>query len=160
MAKSIYEILDDLTTNTSVPGHGKEVEHSLPRNLFPTAQQFENEDELLAWAQQNGIIHAVLQKGIQKFLIECRAVFKFCKKDDTWSIEYGQKNVDAMEWKITERPNQSGGKAAAQTRLEAGIEMARAMKKAKLAEKTILAALVPVYGEDGATAILAAITEK
>ena len=39
MAQSIFEILDTLKTTTSVPGHGAEVPHTLPRHLFPTSEQ-------------------------------------------------------------------------------------------------------------------------
>ena len=51
MAKSIFEILADLTTETSVPEMGKTIEHTIPRSLFPTAEEFENENKLLAWAE-------------------------------------------------------------------------------------------------------------
>lgn len=158
MAKSIYEILNDLTTTTSVPKFGEAIEHTIPRELLPTAEQFESEADLLEWSADQGITHAVLQKGIQKFLIEIRATFKACKKDDVWSESYGQANVDKMEWTITKRPNQSNDKAKLlQAKLEAGIEMAQAMKSANLADKTILASLTPVYGEDGAQSIMDAL---
>lgn len=159
MAKSIYEILDDLKTTTSVPDYGTEIPHTIPRELLPTAEQFEDEQALLDWARETGNLHAVLQKGIQKFLIEIRATFKSCKKKDTWSEEYGQKNVNAMEWTITNRPNQSGNKAALAAKLQAGIEIAQAMKKSGLADKTVLASLIPVYGEDGAQNIMAILAE-
>lgn len=106
MSKSIYTILDDLTTTTSVPDFGTEIKHTIPRELLPTAKEFENEEQLLEWCEVSGCLHSCLQKGIQKFLIEIRATFKGCKKADTWTEEYGQKNVDAMEWSITGRPNQ------------------------------------------------------
>lgn len=104
MAKSIFEILDTLATETSVPVTGKTIEHTLPRAIFPTAEQFENPEKLLAWSNEKGFTHALIQAGLQKGLIDCRASFKACKKDDTWSVEYGQKNVDKMTWTITERP--------------------------------------------------------
>jgi len=104
MAKSIYEILNDLTTSTSVPGHGDEIEHTIPARLFPDDKTFEDADALLAWANEEGYTHALLQKGLQKGLIDARATFKACKKTDKWSPEYGQKNVDAMEWSVTKRP--------------------------------------------------------
>ena len=104
MAKSIYDILDDLNTETSVPGNGT-VAHSLPRELLPTGSQFENAGELLTWAEEQGITHAVLQKGVQKFLIELRATFKAVKKDETWSLANGQKAVDDATWRVTSRPN-------------------------------------------------------
>lgn len=158
MAKSIYEILNDLQTTTSVPDFGTEIAHTIPRDLLPTAEQFEDESDLVDWANKNDCLHAVMQKGIQKFLIEIRATFKGCKKADTWSEEYGQANVDAMEWSITKRPNQNTDKAKLlQAKLEAGIEMAKAMKSAGLDNDLILASLTPVYGDDGAKAIMEAI---
>ena len=109
MAKSIFEILADLTTETSVPEMGKTIEHTIPRSLFPTAEEFENEEKLLNWARANGYVHSLLQMGLQKGLIDVRAKFKSCKKDDTWTPEYGQANVDSHKWEITERPK-SGDK--------------------------------------------------
>ncbi len=128
MAKSIYEILADLTTTTSVPGFGSEISHTIPSDLFPSDSEFENESDLLEWAEESGCLHACLQKGIQKFLIELRATFKGCKKDDIWSEGYGQKNVDEMEWKITERPNQGGTKKVREAVLEANKAIAQSMK--------------------------------
>jgi len=157
MAKSIYDILADVTTSTSVPGFGDEISHTIPRNLFPDDKTFEDADLLLQWSEGNGYTHALLQKGIQKGLIDARAIFKSCKKDDTWSVDYGQANVDAMEWSVTTRPNQGGGKAVTAAKLEAGINMARAMKAAGIGLDMILASLTPVYGEAGSKVIMAEI---
>ena len=119
MSKSIFEILDDVTTETSVPSMKKDsddkvptIEHSISRDLFPTSEQFESEQFLMEWAETSGFTHAILQRGVQKFLIETRATFKGCKKNDIWSPEYGQANVDKMEWTTVKRPNQSGDKTA------------------------------------------------
>ena len=103
MAKSIFEILGDLTTETSVPVHGDCLTHTIPRRLFPTPEIFENKELLLNWAEENGYTHALLQQGLQKGLIDCRAKFKSCKKGDTWSIGYGQRQVDAHEWETVSR---------------------------------------------------------
>lgn len=156
MAQSIFEILDTLKTTTSVPGHGAEVAHSLPRNLFPTSEQFEAADKLLAWANENGYTHALLQQGIQKGLIDCRAKFKAVKKTDEWSVEYGQKNVDAHKWEITNRPN-SGSKKITEAILAVGVKIASAMKMAGLDEDTILATLTETYGFETAGIILDSI---
>lgn len=103
MAKSIYDILKTLETETSVPEHGM-VQHTLPSELLPTDEQFENEEALLEWAQDKNIVHACLQKGIQKFLIDMRATFKAVKKDEEWTEEKGQDALNGMEWTITKRP--------------------------------------------------------
>ena len=104
MAKSIYEVLDSLVTETSVPVTGKMIEHTLPRALLPTGEEFESAEKLSTWAKEKGIMHACLQKGVQKFLIDLRASFKACKKDEEWTPEMGQKAVNEAEWNITDRP--------------------------------------------------------
>jgi len=111
MAKSIFEILDTLETETSVPAVGRNVEHSLPRSLFPTAEQFESSEQLLAWANEHGFTHALLQAGLQKGLIDCRASFKAVKKGEAWTEKSGQDKVDAMKWTVTTRPK-TGNKVA------------------------------------------------
>ena len=103
MAKSIFEILADLTTETSVPEMGKTIEHTIPRKLFPEPETFDNAEKLLAWAEENNYTHALLQMGLQKGLIDVRAKYKSCKKNDTWTPEYGQANVDAHEWETVTR---------------------------------------------------------
>ena len=148
MAKSIFAILDDLTTETSVPGFGDSITHSIPRKLFPTSEQFEDAEKLLAWANENGYTHALLQQGIQKGLIDIRAKFKSCKKNDTWNETYGQKNVNSHEWSVTERPNQKTNKAISQAVLDKGIEMAKAMILANVPEQAIIGALKAAYGAD------------
>ena len=158
MAKSIFETLDSLQTETSVPLVGKNVEHSLPRSLFPVAEIFEDGDKLLAWSEENGYTHALLQAGIQKGLIDCRAKFKACKKDETWTPELGQEQVDGMKWEIVQRPKgDSSAKVKAQAELGAGIKLAHAMKVAKVSDAVILASLTPVYGEDIAKEILSSL---
>ena len=148
MAKSIFAILDDLQTETSVPGFGDSITHSIPRKLFPTSEQFEDADALLNWANENGFTHALIQMGLQKGLIDLRAKFKSCKKDDLWSENYGQNNVNDHTWSVTERPNQKASKAISQAVLNKGIEMAKAMILANVPEPAILGALTAAYGSD------------
>ena len=103
MAKSIFEILADLTTETSVPEIKKTVQHTIPRRLFPEPEIFDNAEKLLAWSQENNFTHALLQMGLQKGLIDLRARFKATKKDETWSEMLGQKNVDSHKWETVTR---------------------------------------------------------
>jgi len=115
MAKSIYDLLQDLETETSVPevlgkdgkairGHFGMVPHTFPRSALPTSEQFEDEDALLEWAKETGNLHACLQSGVQARVIDLRAIFKSYKKDEEWSPSYGQSNVDTSEWKVVTRP--------------------------------------------------------
>ena len=103
MAKSIFEILGDLITETSVPEIKKTVQHTIPRRLFPEPEIFDNAEKLLAWAEENNFTHALLQMGLQKGLIDLRARFKATKKDETWSETLGQKNVDSHKWETVSR---------------------------------------------------------
>lgn len=102
MAESIYTQLANQTVLT--PVEGKDFRHPLPEGLFPTDKQFESKEELLAWAEENDFTYPLIQKGLQKAIIEVRAVFKSCKKDETWTEEIGLKNIDEMVWKIVDRP--------------------------------------------------------
>lgn len=155
MAKSIYEILNDLTTTTNVPSQTpSEINHVLPSELFPTDLEFENADMLLEWAEDHGVTHACLQRGVQKFLIDVRATFKACKKDDTWTPEYGQANVNAMEWKVTKRPNQ-GSQEVNEAVLEAGSKIALAMADEGVTSDIIRASLKSTYKDVEVDAIMA-----
>jgi len=103
MAESIYTQLANQTALT--PVDGKDFRHPLPEGLFPTDKQFESKEELLAWAEKNDYTYPLIQKGLQKAIIEVRAVFKSCKKDETWTEDIGLKNIDDMVWKIVDRPS-------------------------------------------------------
>ncbi len=104
-SQSIFTLLDTLETETSVPGQVPKMQkHYLPREQFPSSRQFEDENSLVEWARKTGCLHSVLQKGIQKHVIDCRAKFKACKKDITWTNEMGQKQVDDFKWEIMTRP--------------------------------------------------------
>jgi hypothetical protein len=102
MAESIYTQLANQTALT--PVNGKDFRHPLPAGLFPTDKQFESKEELLAWAEENDYTYPLIQKGLQKGIIEVRAAFKSCKKDETWTEDIGLKNIDDMIWKIVDRP--------------------------------------------------------
>ena len=155
MAKSIFEILDTLETETSVPAIGKNVSQTIPRSQFPTAEQFEDAEKLESWARETGHMHACLQSGVQKRLIDIRAIFKSEKKGETWTAENGQKKVNESEWTITERPKQGGAtKIKKEAELTAGINMANAMHMNNISVDMILASLTPVYGPEVAKTIV------
>lgn len=154
MAKSIFEILADLNTETSVPGYGDSISHTIPRRLFPTPEVFEDGDKLLAWAEENGYTHALIQQGLQKGLIDLRAKFKACRKNDTWTETYGQKNIDAHKWEITERPNAGTSKKINAAVMEVALKMAKAMIASGQPDTVAIMALSAAYGENDAKEIL------
>ena len=102
MAESIYTQLESQSVLT--PVDGTDFRHDLPVGLFPTDKQYESKEELLAWAEKNDFTYPLIQKGLQKAIIEVRAAFKSCKKDTTWTEEMGLANVEEMVWKIVDRP--------------------------------------------------------
>jgi len=155
MAKSIYDILSDLTTETSVPDYGS-IEHTLPRQLLPTAKEFEDSEKLLAWAESNNFTHAVLQKGIQKFLIDLRATFKAVKKNEVWNYDVGQKNVDTAKWNITKRPQVNDKEEIKKLAIfKANLDIAKAMQATKVMDdKMILTTLTSSCGQEMAEEIM------
>ena len=148
-SQSIFTLLDTLETETSVPGQTPKMQkHTLPREQFPSSKQFEDEDLLVEWARKTGCLHSVLQKGIQKHLIDCRARFKACKKDVTWTNELGQKQVDTFGWEIMSRPQVkvTVSDIQSQANIKAGkvmVTVLRAQNKSDEEIRTLLAMVYP-----------------
>lgn len=174
MAKSIFEILSDMQTETTVPFMGTDkdgktilVPHTIPEDLFPTDLEFEDPELLLSWAEENNHTFALLQRGIAKTLIEVRAIFKAPKKGkdkspDTWTPEMGQANVNKMEFTHMKRPNQSNnGQAVAKAVLaETVANMQLMIDAAGLTEEKIADVLLEKFNQetDIVTSILDALT--
>ena len=156
MAKSIYEILDSLETETSTSDHGM-VGHTLPRALFPTGEIFGDSEKLISWAKENGITYACIQKGIQKFLIEARAKFKAVKKGEEWTSEKGQIAVDGMTWDITERPGIGTNKKVDDARYNDCLALIISLTNAKMKKDKIITTASPIYGEKMVTGCFEAI---
>lgn len=146
--QSIFTLLDNLETETSVPGQTPKMQkHSLPREQFPSSRQFEDEDGLVEWARRNNCLHACLQKGIQKHLIDCRARFKACKKDVTWTNELGQRQVDEYKWEIMTRPQVkvTVSDIQAQANIKAGKVMVTVLRSQGKSDEEIRTLLNMVY---------------
>jgi len=147
-SQSIFTLLDTLETETSVPGQiPKMQKHSLPREQFPSSKQFEDENNLVDWARKTGCLHSVLQKGIQKHLIDCRAKFKACKKDVVWSNGMGQKQVDEYKWEIMTRPQVkvTVSDIQAQANIKAGTVMVTVLRSQGKSDEEIRTLLNMVY---------------
>jgi len=147
-SQSIFTLLDTLETETSVPGQVPKMQkHFLPREQFPSSKQFEDEDNLVDWARKTGCLHSVLQKGIQKHVIDCRARFKACKKTETWSNGMGQKQVDAFGWEIMTRPQMkvTVSDIQAQANIKAGTVMLTVLRSQGKSDEEIRTLLTMVY---------------
>jgi len=138
MAQSIYITLDTLKTETSVPEvQDKDgniirknlgnVAHTLPRKHYPTSLIFDDENQFLAWAQEHGCLLALLQSGINDWLISDRAAFKRMVKG-TWTTEIGQNSVDNRKWMVSTKP------AGALTAAEKATNAMNALSPKEIAE--------------------------
>ena len=146
--QSIFSLLDNLETETSVPGQTPKMQkHSLSREEFPSSRQFEDEDSLVEWARKTGCLHACLQKGIQKHLIDCRARFKACKKSEIWSNGMGQRQVDEYKWEIMTRPQVkvTVSDIQAQANIKAGMVMVTVLRAQNKSDEEIRTLLNMVY---------------
>ncbi len=169
MAESIFTVLETRNTSTTVPFLGKDedkktisIPHTIPDELFPTDEEFESSEKLIAWATETDCMFEMLQKGVGKALIEVRAKFKAPKKGkdkapDTWDAEYGQANVDAMEWTPIKRPNQAGTKSIDAARYKDCMDMIVQLMESGMDNEMIETMTTKIYGESIVTAILNAM---
>jgi len=159
--QSIYETLATRTTETSVPAMGKDeqgktilVPHTIPKNLFPSDKVFENKDDLIEWADERDYLFPLLQMGLQSGLIDIRAKFKACRKEDTWSPEYGQDNINKHEWTPCKRPNQGGKVSLDKVRFEDCMAMIAKLTTTGMDFNTIREMTTGIYGEEIVNAII------
>lgn len=147
MSESIYTQLEKGKIIT--PVNGKDYTTVLPVDLFPTAEQFGNKEMLLAWAKEQDNEYELIQKGLQKAIIEVRATFKAVKKDETWQEATAQANVDKMKWAVVEKPNSGGKEKAVSTaRYNDCLGMIGNLAAAKMDKAAIRKIVVPIYGDD------------
>lgn len=155
MAESIYTQLKNQTAITPVDGTDYTV--SLPTDLFPTDTQFESNDELIKWAADMGYTAKLIQKGLQKAIIEVRACFKSCPKDKTWTESMGIENLNKLEWKTVDRPNQGGTKKVTDARFVDCMNMVLKLTSKGLDMEMIKDSVSAVYDAEIVTGTFDAI---
>jgi len=96
--------------------------------------------------------------GLQSGLIDIRAKFKACRKEDTWTPEYGQANVDKHEWSVAKRPNQNGKANLDKARFADCLAMIAKLTDAGMDFETIKDMTVGIYGEQVVDAIIATLS--
>lgn len=103
MAKSIYEVLTDRTID--VEDKGKTLTVSLP-DWIPSDTQYENDSDLGAQLEREGLLHIVLQSGIRQELIALRATVRPTGKEQ--AFEQGECEDRASKYRpeAHKRPNQ------------------------------------------------------
>lgn len=135
MAESIYTQLENQSVVT--PVNGIDIRHALPKGLFPDDKTFENDALLIAWANENGYTAKLLQKGLQKAIIEVRACFKSCKKDEVWNETLGMKNLASLKWESVNRPNTGNKTSVIEEGLRVALNSTIEMIGEEIPEKTI-----------------------
>ena len=146
MAESIYTQLWNQTIIT--PINGKDFRHALPVGLFPSPEIFESPERLIEWSNEKGYTAKLIQKGLQKGIIEVRACLKSCKKDMVWTEEMGLENLDAMEWKTVDRPNQGESKKLDKARFADCMAMILKLSENGMDHDTIKPMVLAIYGDE------------
>lgn len=129
MAKNIFTTLEDRILDVDHKTFG-ERSMDLP-GWFPTDTTFENEEELLTWCKEEGILLATLQAGYQKHLIDCRAKVRPASKkgvDQPWDgLE--KDRLGTFKPSAMKRPGQGIAKATNKAVEEAKADLRRKMIK-------------------------------
>jgi hypothetical protein len=158
MAESIYTQLEN--QNILTPVNGIDIRHDLPAGLFPDAETFESPENLIAWADENDYTAKLIQKGLQKAIIEVRACFKSCPKDKVWTEEMGNENLSKLEWKSVDRPNTGSSKKVDEARYTDCFNMINTMTGNGMDRETIEPMVTEIYGEEIVKAIFKALTAE
>ena len=146
MAKSFYTIIDE--QEIEVLHQGEQVVLDLPSWIKEAKGLLEDEEELLKWAKDHGILHGLLHSGIQHEIIAIRAIARpsiNAKTGATKSIladrDKAQDRVSKYVCKAVPKPGTSAGSKAKQAEYTAYVNMAKAMASTGLDEATIKKAL-------------------
>lgn len=168
MAKSIYETLTDLQTETSVPivkdkdgvvlreSFGM-VKHSLPADILPTVEQFETPGMLLEFFEEIDRTHEALQKAVQAMIIDLRAAFKAMPKEGEWTPAIGQAKVDESDWTFVKKPGSGSNKKIDQARYNDCLAMIATLTGQKMAKENIVSIVTPIYGDETVNACFDAL---
>jgi len=140
MAQSMYEIIE--IGKIEVNHNGEDKEFDIPEWLKAAAGKLENEEELLNWAKEYEIIHALIHAGIADTIIGLRAAIRPAgKKDKDGNMvvtsliidaEKAQIRADEFVIKPKTRPG-TGGKTPEQRQAEA-LKLLAGLTPAQIAE--------------------------
>lgn len=155
MAQSIFEIIE--TSKLEVNHNGEDVTFNLPEWLKQAAGKLENEEELLSWAKEYEILHALIHAGIADTIIGLRASIRPAAKKDkdgnlipvslTKDAEKAQIRADEFVIKPKTRPGTGGSGIKNKTEIETLTKVCKAMRDAGLEDALIHSMQDPVFGK-------------
>lgn len=155
MAQSMYEIVE--TGKIEVNHNGEDVDFIIPNWLKNASGKLENEDELLAWAKEEGILHALLHSGISDEIIGLRAEIRPNDKKDASGnavkvslikdAEKAQKRADAYKPRVKTRPGTGGSGVKNKAEIDTLTKVCKAMREAGLTDEVIHSMQDPVFGK-------------
>ena len=156
MAQSIYEIIE--TGKIEVNHNGDDQTFELPSWLKEAAGKLENEEELLTWAKDNKIIHALLHAGLADTVIGLRAAIRpaAVKKAEDGRVyavsiitdsANAAKRANEFRIKPKTRPGTGGSGVKNKAEIDTLTKVCKAMKAAGLNDELIHSMQDPVFGK-------------
>jgi len=155
MAQSIYEIIE--TGKIEVNHNGEDKSFELPNWLKAAAGKLENEKELLDWAKEYEIIHALLHAGLADTIIGLRAAIRPAAKKNaegemiavslTKDSVNAQTRANEFVIKPKTRPGTGGTGVKNKAELDTLTKVCKAMRAAGLNDELIHSMQDPVFGK-------------
>lgn len=155
MAKSMYEIIE--TGMIEVNHNGEDAEFEIPEWLKEAAGKLESSEDLALWAEDKGVLHALLHSGIAKTIIDLRAVIRPAdiageKKGEKIKVSLLKDKANAQiratkfEIKPAARPGTGG---STKTKAEQNVldKVVKAMIDGGIDTQTIHTLQDPVFGK-------------
>ena len=154
MAQSIFEIIE--TGKIEVNHNGEDRTFDLPEWLKAASGKLENEKELLEWAEEYEIIHALLHAGLSDTVIGLRAAIRPAGKKDKDGnmvpVSLVKDEIKAQERakdftiKPKTRPGTGGSGIKNKAEIDTLTKVCQAMRTAGLTDDVIHQMQDPVFG--------------
>jgi hypothetical protein len=141
MAQSMYEVIE--TGMLEVNHNGEDAEFMIPEWLEAASGKLESEADLLEWAKEHKVLHALLHAGIAHTIIDLRATIRPADKAGKEKGEKikvsmlkdfdgAQARSDKFKIKPKARPG-TGGKTPEEREKEA-LRLLKSLSPEKMAE--------------------------
>ena len=95
--QNVYEIIEGNTLE--VVHKGEQATFTLPEWLAAAKGKLDREGDLLAWAQEHGVLHHILMQGLKHIIIDIRSFARPKRKTDNDSMV---DNLDELQNRVSE----------------------------------------------------------
>ena len=154
MAQSLFEIIEN--GRIEVNHNGDDVTFDIPEWLKAASGKLENEEDLLTWARENKVVHALLHAGIADTIIGLRATIRPVDRkegEDRVKVSLIRDEINAQKRakEFTIKPKIRPGTGSTSVKVKAEIDtltkVIQAMREAGLDTETIHKMQDPVFGK-------------